>query len=304
MAVTLDIRDLDAGVRLDKWLASRFPERSREGWKAAIREGAVRINGEEATPSRILAAGDRLELPALPSEESLLPQPQQIDFGVLYEDDYLAVIEKPAGLAVHPSHGHADGTLVNAILARFPGRLSDQGGKERPGIVHRLDKDTSGVMLIALDNKTHEKLARLFREGRVGRHYQAMVRGIPDVPRGLIDLPIGRGGVNRRRMEVKADGRPSQTEFEVLAKGEETSRLALSLLTGRTHQIRVHLAHIGYPVVGDPVYGGRPRPDDPDYQLLHAVRLTLKHPVTGEELDISSPLPERFLPFMEEEVLL
>lgn len=291
----------EAGNRLDKWLASRFPGDSRERWKRRIKEGVVTVNGLPATPSSLLVAGDRVELDLSGQEDPAGPQAQPLPLRVLYEDDWLALVDKPAGLVVHPAPGHPSGTLVNAVLALYPDRLSDRGGEDRPGIVHRLDKDSSGILLIARDNQTHKLLADLFKKGSIGRYYDALVRGRPDANQGLIEAPIARGDVNRKKMFVREDGKEAKTEFEFLAAYGENSHLRCRLITGRTHQIRVHLAYIGHPVVGDRLYGGRPRPGDPDQQLLHASALVFRHPVTGEEIDCRSPLPDRFKPFMEKE---
>lgn len=295
--------DQEEGMRLDKWLASSFTDTSRETWKGRIKEGKVQVNGMKASPSRVLVQGDQVSFQLL-EEESPVHEAFPLPLKVLFEDEWLVIVDKPAGLVVHPAHGHPSGTLVNAILASYPG-LSDLAGKDRPGIVHRLDKDTSGIILIARNNESHKRLADLFRKGEIDRFYQAIVRGRPGSPRGLIDLPIGRGDVYRKRMEVREDGKKAMTSFEVLASSRDYSRLSCRLMTGRTHQIRVHLAAIGHPVVGDPLYGGKRRPEDPPFQLLHAFRLSFTHPMTGQLLDCQSPLPDRFLPFlaMEEDDL-
>ncbi len=289
----------EAGTRLDKWLAGRFPGNSRERWKGRIIDGSVTVNGLAAAPSSLLAAGDQVELDLSGQDEApgLLVQP--LPLRVLYEDDWLAVLDKPAGLVVHPAPGHPSGTLVNAILALYPDRLSDRGGEDRPGIVHRLDKDSSGALLIARDNQTHKRLADLFKKGEIDRFYEAIVRGRPDASQGLIDAPIARGDVNRKKMFVREDGKEAKTEFEVLAAFKGNAHLRCRLISGRTHQIRVHLAYIGHPVIGDRLYGGRPRPGDPDQQLLHASALVFRHPVTGVLIDCHSPLPDRFKPFLE-----
>ncbi|HPX92963.1 MAG TPA: RluA family pseudouridine synthase [Bacillota bacterium] len=291
----------EGGMRLDKWLALKFPRLSRESWKRRIAGKQVTVNGNETVPSRILAAGELVEL-ILPGEKKeAAPQAEAIPISILYEDDWFAVIDKPAGRVVHPAFGHEDGTLVNALLGRFPGGLSDLAGSGRPGIVHRLDKDTSGILLVARDNRTHRLLADLFRTGAIGRYYDAIVRGCPEVARGLIDAPIARGDVNRKRMEIRESGRRARTEFKVLSSRREYSHLRCRLLTGRTHQIRVHLAYIGHPVIGDTLYGGRKRPGDPIHQLLHASEVSFIHPVTQEPFICKSPLPERFSSYLNEE---
>jgi 23S rRNA pseudouridine1911/1915/1917 synthase len=291
----------DKGMRLDKWLALHDPSASREVWKKRIADRLVQVNGQEATPSKLLEPGDlvQISLPEEIADES--PQAQAIPLQILYEDEWLAVIDKPAGLVVHPAHGHVEGTLVNALLNRYSRGLSDLSGRDRPGIVHRLDKDTSGTILIARDNQTHRLLADLFKRGDIGRFYEVVVKGTPDTDRGLIDAPIARGSVNRKKMEVSQGGKEARTEFELIDRLGQYAHLRCKLLTGRTHQIRVHLAYIGHPVLGDRLYGGRRRPGDPDYQLLHAAELSFIHPVTGRTLVCQSPLPDRFRPYLDRE---
>lgn len=293
----------DRGARLDKWLALRFPDFSREQWKRRIAGKHVLVNGQTVNPSAILLQGDEVYVVFPEREIDRTPKAEPINLDIIFEDDWLAVIDKPAGLVVHPAHGHESGTLVNAVLARFADTLSDVGGSDRPGIVHRLDKDTSGVILIARDNRTHEKIAKAFREHQVDRLYDVIVWGLPRTERGLIDAPVARGDINRKKMEVRADGKIAKTEFEVLSSNGETSHLRCRLITGRTHQIRVHLAYIGYPVVGDTLYGGTRKKRKTTFHLLHASELAFTHPVTGQHILCRSPLPERFLPYISQEAL-
>lgn len=292
----------EAGSRLDKWLAARFPDFSREIWKGRIVRGQVTVNGKPASPSKNLVAGDQVAILAWEEAEEKPPAMEVFPLKILYEDEWFVIVDKPAGLVVHPSHGHPSGTLVNAVLSRYSG-LSDLAGQDRPGIVHRLDKDTSGAMLIARDNVTHKRLADLFRKAEIDRVYEAIVWGKPQAAQGLIDLPLARGDVNRKKMMVCEDGKPSQTSFELLSSFDGLSHLRCRLITGRTHQIRVHLAYIGLPVVGDRLYGGRKRADDPPFQLLHARSLSFVHPMTGQAVDCQSPLPERFQPYLQGEMI-
>ncbi|NLA82133.1 MAG: RluA family pseudouridine synthase [Clostridiaceae bacterium] len=294
------IQEKEAGERLDKWLARRFPDFSRQAWKNRVVKGEITLNGQAVSASKSLAAGDQVLIPAWEKEEVKAPVMESLPLTVLYEDEWFVILDKPAGLVVHPAPGHAAGTLVNAILASYPG-LSDLAGQDRPGIVHRLDKDTSGLILIARNNEIHRKLAELFRKSEIERVYEAVVHGRPQVDRGLIDLPIARAHVNRKKMMVREDGKASRTSFEVISSKGDHSHLRCQLLTGRTHQIRVHLAYIGHPVLGDSLYGGRKKAQDPPYQLLHARRLSFTHPMTGKPVDCQSPLPPRFLPYIEEE---
>lgn len=290
----------ESGMRIDKLLAIRFSSVSRERWQTQIKDGLVTVNGKKVAPSRKLQAGDRIdgEIPREVVQEE--PKPEQVPVTVLYEDAWFAIVEKEAGVVVHPSFGHETGTLVNALLARFADRLSDAGEAHRPGIVHRLDKGTSGLLIVTLDNQAHVRLARAFRERTVERYYDAIVHGVPDSEFGLIDVPIGRAKVGRMRMEVRADGKQSQTRFEVVGSDGKTTHLNCRLITGRTHQIRVHLAYIGHPVIGDLLYGGhRAQGDDCDALLLHASRIVFNHPITGEHIDVNCPLPERFQPFLQ-----
>lgn len=288
------------GVRLDKALAIRFPFVSREKWQARIKAGFVTVNDKEALPSRKLQPGD-LIVAIMPDEIiQEQPLPELIPITVLYEDEWFAIVEKDAGIVVHPSFGHESGTLVNALLSRFSDRLSEAGGAYRPGIVHRLDKGTSGILIVTLDDQAHDRISRSFRERNVERYYDAIVYGVPDSDRAMIDLPIGRAKVERMRMEIRADGKPSQTFFEVVATDGEYTHVKCRLITGRTHQIRVHLAYIGHPVVGDLLYGGRRSGSDAHgYQLLHASRISFDHPITKKRIDVNSPLPARFEPFLE-----
>lgn len=291
----------EEGLRLDKWLAHHCPGLSREAWKRRIGEGEVTVNGLTASPSRLLASGDSVHYPRLGLETRTDPEAEPIPLRIVYEDEWLAVIDKPSGLVVHPAHGHRSGTLVNALINRYGKNLSDLGGPERPGIVHRLDKDTSGLLLVALDNLTHRDLADLFRTAAIDRFYDAIVRGVPDAARGLIEAPIARGDVNRKKMEVKESGKEARTEFELIDSGGDYAHLRCRLLTGRTHQLRVHLAYIGCPVVGDRLYGGKRQAGDPAFLLLHASGLAFRHPVTERALVFTSPLPERFSPYVNQE---
>jgi 23S rRNA pseudouridine1911/1915/1917 synthase len=304
------------GLRLDRVLAGMVPAVSRSRMQALIREGHVSIDGAvSADPSLKLRGGENLTLtlpPALPPG----PTAEKIPLKVLYEDEQLIVIDKPAGLVVHPAAGHERGTLVNALIAHCGESLSGIGGVRRPGIVHRLDKDTSGVMVVAKTDAAHAGLSEQFAahgaDGRLERAYLAVVWGVPPRGRGVIDAALSRSSQNRLKIAVVPDdaGRHAVTHYEVLEtfadseKQPVASLVRLHLETGRTHQIRVHLSHIGHPVLGDPLYGrgfltraarlpdlARAALDDLDRQALHAAELGFEHPLTGDALNFQSPLP-------------
>jgi len=276
--------------RLDQYLVGLLAGESRSQVQRLITQGHVRLNDRPARPGSRLRAGDRLswELPqATPSRL----QAEPMELRVLYEDEDLVVIDKPAGLVVHPGPGHSTGTLVHGLLGRGPA-WSTIGGAERPGIVHRLDRDTSGLMVVARNDAAHRELARQLQQRVMTRRYRAIVVGEVADLAARIEAPIGRDRKNRQRMAVVAGGREAITEFRRLAIAGGHSLLDVSLGTGRTHQIRVHLAYIKHPVLGDPVYGRRsPLINRP---ALHAQSLTLRHPRTGKAMTWESPAPEDF----------
>jgi 23S rRNA pseudouridine1911/1915/1917 synthase len=276
--------------RLDQYLTGLLAGESRSRVQRLIAQGHVRLNDRPARPGSRLRAGDRLswELPhATPSRL----QAEPMELRVLYEDEDLVVIDKPAGLVVHPGPGHSTGTLVHGLLGRGPA-WSTIGGSERPGIVHRLDRDTSGLMVVARNDAAHRELARQLQQRVMTRRYRAIVVGEVADLAARIEAPIGRDRKNRQRMAVVASGREAITEFRRLEIAGGHSLLDVSLGTGRTHQIRVHLAYIKHPVLGDPVYGRRsPLINRP---ALHAQSLTLLHPRTGKSMTWESPLPEDF----------
>jgi len=304
----------DAGNRLDRVLAARIADLSRTRVKSLILAGEVSIGGRTIRdPGHRVNAGETLEI-AIPAPEEASPAAEAIPLAVVYEDDEIVVLDKPKGLVVHPAAGHASGTLVNALIAHCGTSLSGIGGVRRPGIVHRLDKDTTGLMVVAKNDRAHAALTRQFadhgRTGAMRRGYLAFVWGAPDRPRGTIDKPIGRHPHARDKMAVRSDGREAVTHWEKLetypgVDGQPVaSLLACRLMTGRTHQIRVHLAHIGHPLMGDKVYGtgfktkaARLLPPAADAlaalgrQALHAYLLIIEHPTTGEVLEFRTELP-------------
>ena len=288
----------DAGARVDAFLAARHLPYSRSQLKRRIDAGEVRVNGEPAKPSRKLRAGDEVVLVAAPPERTELVA-EDLPLRVLYEDAHLIAIDKPAGLVVHPAAGHARGTLVNALLHHCPD-LAGIGGEIRPGIVHRLDKDTTGVLVATKDEPTQVAMAALFKKKDLVRVYQAVVSPPPAKDAGTIRTLYGRHPVDRKRFTSRvAEGKTAVTHFRVVERfGDVAALVECRLDTGRTHQIRVHMAETGHPVVGDPVYGRRPR--DPRLadlaralgrQALHAAVLAFRHPVTGATIDLRAPMP-------------
>jgi 23S rRNA pseudouridine1911/1915/1917 synthase len=286
---------------LDRWLAAGVGT-SRARLQQLIQGGWVRVDGETVRPATRLRAGQRVEY-AEPPPEPAEPLPEPLPLRIVHEDSSLLVVDKPAGLVVHPGAGARSGTLVNALLHHVD-RLSGIGGVARPGIVHRLDKGTSGLIVVAKDDLAHRELSRQFAAREVEKEYLALALGRPRTDRGEIDLPIGRHPVHRHRMSTRSSGpgRAARSSFEVRERLDGASLLTVRIHTGRTHQIRVHLASIGHPVVGDATYGAGRRPvcRDPaagaaltafPRPALHAARLRFTHPATGDTLDLRAPLP-------------
>ncbi len=306
---TIEVAPEAAGLRLDRFLADRFPHRSRSALQKLIREGLVTVAGEAARPSMDVRAGDRIDIRFPPPSPTDL-QPEPMNLRVVFEDDSLLVIDKPAGLVVHPGAGAETGTLVHGLVAR-KGPLSAIGGPRRPGIVHRLDKGTSGLLIIARTDRAHLALIEQFKGREVEKVYQALVWGRPRGQTGVIEATIGRDRTNRLRMSVKAPGgRPALSEWRVLRELPGFTFLEVRPRTGRTHQIRVHLQSIGHPIVGDERYGGAQSKgvQDPRKRLalrnfdrlaLHAAHLALAHPVSGKRLSFDSPLPAEFRSLLE-----
>lgn len=290
----------DASGRLDKTLAAEAAELSRSRLQALIAEGRVTSDGRTIDdPSYRVKPGQRFEI-LIPPAEPAVPEPQAIALDVVYEDRDLLVVDKPAGMVVHPAAGNPDRTLVNALLAHCGAGLSGIGGVVRPGIVHRLDKDTSGLMVVAKNDAAHAALSAQFADRTLSRTYLAVTRGTP--PRtGEVNAPIGRSPRDRKKMAVvERGGKPALTRYRVLRPlGPGAALVECELATGRTHQIRVHMASIGHPLVGDPLYGGPVRGKDPwiaamkrfPRQALHAAKLRFRHPADGREMRFDSPLP-------------
>jgi 23S rRNA pseudouridine1911/1915/1917 synthase len=284
--------------RLDRFLAQALPAFSRARLQTLIRDEFVLLNGEAARPRDPVRAGDIVELRE-PEIEKVEAQPEQIKLDVIFEDDDLLVLNKPAGIVMHPGAGHQQHTLVNALLAHCQ-NLSGIGGKERPGIVHRLDKETSGALVVAKNDATHRDLSSQFAARTMTKIYLALVAGTLRKTSGVIDKAIARHPVHRQRMSIaRRQGRSAKTEYRVLRAGNEISLIECILHSGRTHQIRVHLHHLGHPVLGDKLYGGK-RAGDYPRQMLHAWKLAFRHPRSREEMSFEAPVPSDFAAAMRQ----
>jgi len=284
----------DAGQRLDRYLASELAGWSRTRIQHLITSGAVLVNGRSSKPGYILRAGEEILLDQEASRQPRVAQvePRALPLDIVYEDADLVVINKAPGMVVHPAPGHSADTLVNALLARYPALQETDNGL-RPGIVHRLDRDTSGLLLVAKNARTQAALIEQMQRHEVVKRYLALVEGIVGLDQGSIDAPIGRDPRHRQQMAVTMSGsRQARTHFRVQERFARHTLLLIQLETGRTHQIRVHLKAIGYPVAGDPIYGsGRVRIGRLHRQFLHACQIQLTHPCSGQALDIEAPLP-------------
>src|ERR1041385_2675817 len=286
----LTVDPSQARQRLDRFLAERLPAFSRSRLQALSREGLVTVNGKPARPRDLDRGSDAIEWRE-PQITKIEAQPEAMDLEILFEDDDLLVINKPAGLVVHPGAGHQTHTLVNALLAHCK-NLSGIGGKERPGIVHRLDKETSGALVIAKNDAAHRDLAKQFADRTIGKIYLALVAGTLRKSSGTIDAPIARHPVQRKKMSVaRRAGRSAKTEYRVLRSSGDASLVECTIHSGRTHQIRVHLHHLGHPVLGDKLYGGKRAGSFPR-QMLHAWKLSFRHPRTGKTMNFTAPIPQ------------
>lgn len=285
-----------AGKRLDQFLVSQPLLLSRSQVQSLIERGLVQVNSSLKRPSYKVRSGDLIKI-QLPQPQKAVLVPEEIPLEIIYEDQDLIVINKPQGMVVHPAAGHQKGTLVNALL-NHSSKLSKVGGHLRPGIVHRLDKDTSGVLLVSKTDFAHQELARQLKAREIKRRYLALVHGEVREERGMIDAPLGRDPKERKKIAVLPQGtvgaREARTHYRVRERYRGYTLLDVSLETGRTHQIRVHLSYAGYPVAGDQVYGYRRNPLNLPGQALHAYQITFQHPSTGEVLTFEAPLPQVF----------
>lgn len=290
------------GDRLDRWLSNQLPDFSRSRLQQLIEQGNVQVNNRVCTSKKAtVKMGDRIQI-NIPAVQPLELIPEEIPLDILYEDDSLLIINKPAGLVVHPAPGHSDGTLVNALLAHCP-NLPGIGGVQRPGIVHRLDKDTTGAIAIAKTEQAQRHLQAQLKAKTARREYLGIVYGATKTPTGTIDLPIGRHPIDRKKMAIvpiEKGGRTAITDWQVQERLGNYTLMHFQLETGRTHQIRVHSAHIGHPIVGDPVYSSnRSVGVNLSGQALHAWRLTLQHPMSGETIEVTATPPPEFTTLLE-----
>ena len=283
----------EVNERIDKYLAS-ITDLSRETITKMIDSEYILVNGKKVKASYKPVLGDKIEIKEGFVKDTKIDA-KKLDLDIVYEDEYLMVINKPSGLVVHPGSGNKDNTLVNGLMY-YTKNLSDIGDSDRPGIVHRLDKDTSGLMLVAKENKTHEILAEEFKKHNIHREYIALVDGVIEVSRGTIDAPIKRSKENYQKMTVASGGKKAITNFEVIKRYKNNTLIRLVLETGRTHQIRVHMAYIGYPIHNDPVYNKKISTSFG--QFLHSEYLKFIHPITKKELEFRCPLPDEFQEYL------
>ena len=286
-----------AGIRLDAFL-SADGALTRSQAARLIAEGRVRVNGKPAAKSARLSGGETVTVDVPQLRETALP-PQDIPLDVVYEDDDVIVVNKPTGLVVHPAPGHPDGTLVNALLHHCGDSLSGIGGEKRPGIVHRIDRDTSGLIIAAKNDAAHLALSAQLKDHSLSRTYECLVTGNMKQDSGTVDAPIGRSSADRKKMAVIPTGRRAVTHWEVVARYPGVTHLRCRLETGRTHQIRVHMAYIGHPILGDTVYGAKKPVPGLTGQCLHATGLRFIHPRTGEPVELHCPLPPEFTAMLQ-----
>ena len=286
-----------AGVRLDAFL-SADGALTRSQAARLIAEGRVRVNGKPAAKSARLSGGETVTVDVPQLRETALP-PQDIPLDVVYEDDDVIVVNKPTGLVVHPAPGHPDGTLVNALLHHCGDSLSGIGGEKRPGIVHRIDRDTSGLIIAAKNDAAHLALSAQLKDHSLSRTYECLVTGNMKQDSGTVDAPIGRSSADRKKMAVVPTGRRAVTHWEVVARYPGVTHLRCRLETGRTHQIRVHMAYIGHPILGDTVYGAKKPVPGLTGQCLHATGLRFIHPRTREPVELHCPLPPEFTAMLQ-----
>ena len=300
----LSINVVEAGKRVDAYISEMQYDLSRSYAQKLIETGQVKVNNEIVRSNYRVKVNDLIEI-NIPEPVDPEAQPEQIEIDVLYEDDQIVIVNKPKGMVVHPAAGNTAGTLVNALLSHCEGRLSNINGVVRPGIVHRIDKDTSGILIVTKTNFAHEYFSEKFKNHDINRTYFAIVVGVIAENKGLIDAPIGRNQNDRKKMAVNVtNGKHAVTHFEVIERIKGFTLIKVNLETGRTHQIRVHLSYIGFPIVGDTVYGKKKQTLTESGQALHAGVLGFVHPVTNEYMEFSSKPPDDFNDIIEKIRLL
>lgn len=293
------VKDNSLNKRLDVYITDEMPELSRTTVKRLIDEEKILVNEKKQKSSYKPESGDVITI-YMPEAHEIDLKAQDIPVPVIYEDNDIIVVNKPKGMVVHPANGNPDGTLVNAILAMCKDSLSGIGGEIRPGIVHRLDKDTSGLLIVAKNDEAHMKMSKQIQDRKVTKKYIALVRGVISEDEATINLPIARSTKDRKKMAVDKNGKDAITHFKVLKRYDNYTLLELKIDTGRTHQIRVHMSYIGHPVVGDSVYSNGKNEFGAEGQMLHARYLEFKHPITEEKLKLEAPIPEYFEEVLEQ----
>ena len=287
------VNENDKGKRLDIYIAENFSELSRTMIKKLIENNNIMVNNKLEKVSYKVQLNDNISIDVPEAKKTKL-KAQEIPLDIIYEDNDIIVVNKPKGMVVHPANGNPDGTLVNAILAICKNSLSGIGGELRPGIVHRLDKDTSGLIIVAKNDKAHINMSEQIKERKVKKTYIALVRGNVPEEEATINMPIGRSTKDRKKMAVTKSGKQAITHFKVLKRYSKYTLLEIKIETGRTHQIRVHMAEIGYPVVGDTVYSNGKNEFGVEGQMLHAYKLEFAHPITNKHMELIAPLPQYF----------
>ena len=286
-------------IRLDKLIANKYSDLSRTNIQKLIDDNKITVNNKVQKASYKVMEKDEIKIEEIEAKTIDL-KPQNIPLDIIYEDDDIIVINKQKGLVVHPANGNPDGTLVNAIMAICKDSLSGIGGEIRPGIVHRLDKDTSGLIIVAKNDKAHINLSEQIKNREVKKTYIALVRGVIKENEATINMPIARSTKDRKKMAVSKDGKNAITHFKVLKRYDKYTLIEVNIETGRTHQIRVHMSQIGYPIVGDNVYSNGKNPFGVVGQMLHSAKLTFKHPITNKEINLEAELPTYFKKILKE----
>ncbi len=303
MQIQIVVKEGDEGKRLDSYISTVKEELSRMTVKRLVEENKITVNQKYVKPAYLVQQGDIIQIELEEPKETIL-KAQDIPISVIYEDKDILVVNKPKGLVVHPANGNPDGTLVNAILALCKDSLSGIGGEIRPGIVHRLDKDTSGLLIVAKNDVAHVKMSEQIKNREVKKTYIALVRGFVPEQEATINMPIGRSNKDRKKMAVTKNGKQAITHFHVLARfrtqNASYTLLEIKIDTGRTHQIRVHMAEIGHPVIGDMVYSNGKNEFGVEGQCLHAQKLEFKHPITGKQMKLEAPLPDYLKEILEQ----